>query len=56
MLILFAVGLVFLRQARIDARLFEADFYAVVIEKVKTVVGRAEAAQAQNDLTKPWKI
>jgi len=33
--ILFAVGLVFLRQARIDARLFESDFYAVVLEKVK---------------------
>jgi lipopolysaccharide export system permease protein len=33
--ILFAVGLVFLRQARIDARLFESDFYAVVLEKAK---------------------
>jgi lipopolysaccharide export system permease protein len=33
--ILFVVGLLFLRQARIDARLFESDFYAVVIEKVK---------------------
>ena len=34
-LILFAVGLVFLRQARIDARLFESDFYAVLVEKGK---------------------
>jgi len=34
-LILFGVGLVFLRQARIDARLFESDFYAVVLEKAK---------------------
>jgi lipopolysaccharide export system permease protein len=33
--ILFAVGLVFLRQARIDARLFDSDFYAVVLERVK---------------------
>lgn len=34
-LILFVVGLIFLRQARIDARLFESDFYAVVLEKAK---------------------
>lgn len=34
--ILFAVGLFFLRQARIDARLFEADFYLVVMDKVKS--------------------
>jgi lipopolysaccharide export system permease protein len=33
--ILLMIGLVFLRQARIDARLFEADFYSVVIDKVK---------------------
>jgi lipopolysaccharide export system permease protein len=33
--ILFAIGLVFLRQARVDARLFEADFYSVVVDKVK---------------------
>lgn len=33
--ILLVVGLFFLRQARIDARLFEADFYRVVIDKVK---------------------
>ncbi len=33
-LILFVVGLVFLRQARLDARLFEADFYRVLIDKV----------------------
>jgi lipopolysaccharide export system permease protein len=34
-IILFIIGLVFLRQARIDARLFEADFYSVVMDKVK---------------------
>jgi lipopolysaccharide export system permease protein len=34
-LILFIIGLVFLRQARIDARLFEADFYSVVLDKMK---------------------
>jgi lipopolysaccharide export system permease protein len=33
--ILLMIGLVFLRQARIDARLFEADFYSVVIDKAK---------------------
>lgn len=33
--ILFMVGLFFLRQARADARLFEADFYHVVYDKVR---------------------
>ncbi len=33
--ILLMIGLVFLRQARADARLFEADFYSVVLDKVK---------------------
>jgi len=33
--ILFGVGLIFLRQARIDARLFEADFYSVIAEKIQ---------------------
>lgn len=33
--ILFIVGLLFLRQARADARLFEADFYSVVMDKLK---------------------
>jgi lipopolysaccharide export system permease protein len=32
--ILFCIGLVFLRQARADARLFEADFYSVIVYKV----------------------
>jgi lipopolysaccharide export system permease protein len=34
-IILLIIGLVFLRQARIDARLFEADFYSVVMDKAK---------------------
>lgn len=34
-LILLVIGLIFLRQARIDARLFEADFYQVVLDKVR---------------------
>jgi lipopolysaccharide export system permease protein len=34
--ILLVVGLLFLRQARVDARLFDADFYNVVWDKVKT--------------------
>jgi lipopolysaccharide export system permease protein len=33
--LLLLAGLFFLRQARIDARLFEADFYSVVFDKVK---------------------
>jgi lipopolysaccharide export system permease protein len=33
--ILFVIGLIFLRQARIDARLFETDFYAVLIDRFK---------------------
>jgi lipopolysaccharide export system permease protein len=33
--ILFCIGMVFLRQARVDARLFDADFYHVVIDKIK---------------------
>lgn len=32
---LFIVGLLFLRQARLDARLFEADFYMVLFDKLK---------------------
>jgi len=33
--ILFVIGLLFLRQARADARLFEADFYSVALDKVR---------------------
>ena len=33
--VLFTIGLVFLRQARADARLFDADFYNVVFDKIK---------------------
>lgn len=35
-MILFCVGLIFLRQARLDARLFDSDFYNVMADKVKT--------------------
>ena len=34
-IILFPVGLIFLRQARNDARLFDADFYNVLFDKIK---------------------
>jgi lipopolysaccharide export system permease protein len=34
-IILFSIGMLFLRQARVDARLFDADFYHVVIDKLK---------------------
>jgi lipopolysaccharide export system permease protein len=33
--ILFVIGLLFLRQARLDARFFEADFYLVQIDRFK---------------------
>jgi lipopolysaccharide export system permease protein len=33
--VLFPIGFFFLRQARIDARIFEVDFYHVIIEKLK---------------------
>lgn len=33
--VLFTIGLIFLRQARADARLFDADFYNVVFDKAK---------------------
>lgn len=45
--ILFVIGLLFLRQARVDARLFEADFYRVVWDKLKTWL------QAKKLLSKP---
>jgi lipopolysaccharide export system permease protein len=38
--ILFAVGLFFLRQARVDARFFEADFYSVAMDKIKRRFGK----------------
>jgi lipopolysaccharide export system permease protein len=34
-MVLLGVGLFFLRQARIDARLFETDFYSVLLERFK---------------------
>ena len=33
--ILLPIGLLFLRQARVDARLFDSDFYNVMIERFK---------------------
>lgn len=33
--VLLPIGLIFLRQARNDARIFEADFYKVLLDKVK---------------------
>lgn len=34
--ILFGIGLFFLRQARLDARLFDTDFYLIAFDKTKT--------------------
>jgi lipopolysaccharide export system permease protein len=42
--ILFAIGLVFLRQARVDARLFDADFYNVALDKLKKRFPSLEAS------------
>lgn len=33
--VLLIIGIVFLRQARVDARLFDADFYRVVLDKLR---------------------
>lgn len=44
-LILLGVGLFFLRQARIDARLFETDFYSVLLERFKRWRTRRRAPQ-----------
>ena len=40
-LILFSIGLIFLRQARADARLFDSDFYSVVWDKFKKRFAKA---------------
>jgi lipopolysaccharide export system permease protein len=51
-IILFIIGLFFLRQARIDARLFEADFYAVLVDHVKNWLIRKGLIQPQSSLIK----
>jgi lipopolysaccharide export system permease protein len=33
--ILFTIGLIFLRQARQDARLFDADYYLVALDQLR---------------------
>lgn len=38
-IILTIIGLVFLRQARVDARLFDSDYYQVVVEKIRRRFG-----------------
>jgi len=45
-IILFGVGLIFLRQARLDARLFESDFYSVVLDKIKRWFAERKQARA----------
>lgn len=42
--ILLVAGVFFLRQARRDARLFEADFYSVVLDKIKRWFARRKAS------------
>ncbi|MEM7108759.1 MAG: LptF/LptG family permease, partial [Bacteroidota bacterium] len=43
--ILLPIGLLFLRQARVDARLFDADFYNVMIERLQRWFSKRKAAQ-----------
>lgn len=45
-IILLMVGLVFLKQARADARLFEADFYSVVLDRFKRWFKKRKAVPA----------
>lgn len=42
-IILLVIGLIFLRQARIDARLFDADFYRVVLDRINQWFKRWQA-------------
>ncbi|MBL6445652.1 LptF/LptG family permease [Fulvivirga sp. 29W222] len=46
--ILLPVGLIFLRQARNDARLFESDFYNVMIDKFKTWFGNRKKTKSDH--------
>jgi lipopolysaccharide export system permease protein len=45
--VLLVVGALFLRQARADARLFEADFYLVAMDKLKRWFARKRQLRAQ---------
>jgi lipopolysaccharide export system permease protein len=38
--ILLLIGLVFLRQARVDARLFDTDFYMISLDRIKSRLKR----------------
>jgi lipopolysaccharide export system permease protein len=42
-IVLFIIGFLFLLQARADARLFEADFYHVMVDRVKSWMSRKKA-------------
>lgn len=45
--ILFIIGLYFLRQARLDARFFEMDFYMVQLDKAKKWLSRKKVSPTQ---------
>jgi lipopolysaccharide export system permease protein len=45
--VLLGVGMFFLRQARIDARLFEMDFYSVLLERFKRWRTTRRSSQTQ---------
>jgi lipopolysaccharide export system permease protein len=47
-IILLFIGLFFLRQARIDARLFETDFYSIALDKLKSRMKRSTSLQPKS--------
>ena len=47
-IILLAIGVIFLRQARIDARLFDADFYRVVLDRINQWFRRRRQARQRS--------
>ncbi len=49
--ILLPVGLLFLRQARVDARLFDADFYNVVIERIRNWYNKRRNKKRRQGIT-----
>ncbi|MEP2771831.1 MAG: LptF/LptG family permease [Fulvivirga sp.] len=47
--VLLPIGLIFLRQARNDARIFEADFYKVLLDKLKRWVNSRKNANKETE-------
>ena len=51
--LLLPIGLFFLRQARVDARLFDGDFYNVVIDKIKSRLRKRKQTDQSLQSTSP---